>query len=130
MVLEVGLRLTGVDAGAGLATELGRALFPDDDGQAWMPLMLPVLLARGGFADVVVDTFETTSREPGDARAALRIDDALVEGLATGRFDRPTVDAWRRDLDAAGSEGTLRLEVRGILFRAIAPGGQSMFGSE
>jgi ubiquinone/menaquinone biosynthesis C-methylase UbiE len=91
-----------------------------EERRAWLPLMLPLLLSRAGFAGIAVTTQETASNEPDVILGMLAISERADEVVAG---DEATVAVHERYARLREVAGDLSLKMRGVcLLGRAAPG--------
>ena len=114
VVLEVITEIAPLGGGGDeLGPATGELWATERERHGWLPLMLPLLLARAGFAGVTIDVSETSSRDPSVVAAMVEARRGAVRADDDGRkrFDR---------LHAAAVGGRLRLTMRGVRLHASA----------
>lgn len=114
VVLEVITEIAPVSGGGNeLKTATGELWATERERQGWLPLMLPLLLSRAGFADVTIDVTETSSSEPSVVAAMVQVRRGAVSADEEGRerFDK---------LHEAALAGHVKLTMRGVRLHAGA----------
>lgn len=91
-----------------------------EERRGWLPLMLPLLLARAGFTKVGVNVVEVHSTEPDVIAMLLAIRQSGTEAVtAVGDGHESVEDAFAR-LHEASTTGELTLTMRGVCVTAQA----------
>ena len=114
VVLEVITEIVPLSGGGDeLKTATGELWATERERQGWLPLMLPLLLARAGFVDVTIHVSETSSSDPSvvAAMVAVRRGAVSADDQARERFDR---------LHEAAVAGGLKMTMRGVRLHATA----------
>lgn len=115
VVLEV---VTELDVAEGGGHPVVRAMrerwATDAERQAWLPLMLPLLLTRAGFRNVTLDVREVPNSDPEVVAAMVAIRESASEAVGL-QPDNPFAE-----LREAAVRGELALTMRGVRLTARA----------
>jgi ubiquinone/menaquinone biosynthesis C-methylase UbiE len=112
VVLEVLTELGAPEGSeaAGLLEAARRYWTTPDERKAWLPAMLPLLLARTGFVDVQIGVIETSSTDPDVVAAMLALNAQTRGSEEDGRLR-----------ESAGGDG-IELKMRGVRLLARTVG--------
>jgi ubiquinone/menaquinone biosynthesis C-methylase UbiE len=128
VVLEVATEIKGSGAvdGHPVARVLRERSASADESRNWLPLMLPLLLARAGFRDVRLDVAVTRARDVHAVEVIIHARDSAADAIAAGVLTAAELDDWAATLRAAAAAGELSAELRGLCIVAeTAPAGLS-----
>jgi ubiquinone/menaquinone biosynthesis C-methylase UbiE len=106
-----------------VARAVHQAFSTDDERRTWLGYMLPLLLARGGFADLSLDV---TRRQTGDfdaADAALRLTEHVEQATRDGLLTAGDGAAWLERVRSAAAAGELTLTFEALTFAGRRPSG-------
>lgn len=108
----------GTGGGDPIAADVVARLWPEDSAQAWIGLMLPLLVARAGFQEVEIHRRAERLTSFEDAAMLLRLRELAEVAVGAGSLDRQAADDWleglERDFDAgATAVASEFLHVRG-----------------
>jgi ubiquinone/menaquinone biosynthesis C-methylase UbiE len=126
VVLEVATEIKGTGAldEHPVARVLRERSANRDERRAWLPLMLPLLLARAGFHHTRLDVAVTQARDAHAVEVILHARDSAAEAIAAGAVTAAQMDDWSATLREAAAAGRLSAELRGLCIVAdTAPAG-------
>jgi len=120
VVLEMKSALHGVESDGIIERAINERMWSAGARPGWLPLLLPLFLARTGFETVEFHPTQAESPRLEDADAALRLRASVGEAITAGTLERTLAEAWIAELERAAEQGHLVLRMDFVRITAVA----------